>query len=176
MSSNVEAWLRGPIPGVPALLMPVAHALTHAREDAHAAIADLTAEQLWARPYAVASVGFHVRHLGGALDRLLTYARGAVLSPDQLEFLEFEQRPGYPLPDANALRQELDAAVDRALDQLRQTDERQLLEVRAVGRRRVPSTVFGLLVHAAEHAARHAGQAITMRAVVIAAHASSAPE
>ena len=163
------------MPGVPALLMPAAHALTHAREDAHAAIAGLTAEQLWARPLGVASVAFHVRHLGGALDRLLTYARGEALSSAQLESLQFEETPGYPLPDAHALALALDVAVDRALDQLRHTSEHALLETRSVGRRRVPSTVIGLLVHAAEHAARHAGQAITTRGVVIA-HAAGVPE
>ena len=168
MAPNVEAWLRGPVAGLPGLLMPAAHALTHAREDGHAAMDNLTAEQLWARPLGVASVGFHIRHLGGALDRLLTYARGESLSPAQLEFLQSEQAPGDPPPDVHALAQELDVAVDRALDQLRHTSEHALLEPRAVGRRRLPSTVVGLLVHAAEHAARHAGQAITTRAIVMA--------
>jgi hypothetical protein len=35
-----------------------------------------------------------------------------------------------------------------------------------VGRARLPSTVFGLLFHVAEHTQRHAGQAITTAKIV----------
>ena len=78
-SSSPEPWLRGPVPEVPALLQPVAHALVHAVEDVTRTVTALEAATVWRRPGGAASVGFHVRHAGGSLDRLFTYARrGAV--------------------------------------------------------------------------------------------------
>lgn len=157
---QTEAWLRGPVDGVPPVLMPVAHALQHAREDATRAVRGLDEAQIWMEAGA-ASVGYHVRHLGGALDRLLTYARGESLSAEQRDAVRTETQPGNPPAGADALIRDLDAAVERALAQLRATDPDTLLEPRGVGRQQLPSTVLGLLFHAAEHAARHAGQAIT---------------
>jgi uncharacterized damage-inducible protein DinB len=160
-SRQTEAWLRGPVTGVPALLNPAAHALQHAVDDTRFALEGLPTEVLWHTPEHAASVGYHVRHLIGALDRLLTYARGESLTPRQLKYKAHEAEPGDPPADGAALLAELTAAVDRALDQLRETSEARLLEARDVGRERVPSTVLGLLFHAAEHSARHAGQALT---------------
>jgi hypothetical protein len=155
-----EAWLRGPVEGVPPLLMPVAHALLHAREDATRAVSDLTPQEIWAS-HGAASIGFHVRHLAGALDRLLTYARGEPLTAEQRKAAATEGVAGDPPADAASLIAELDRAVERALNQVRATSPDTLLDARAVGRQQLPSTVIGLLFHAAEHAARHAGQAIT---------------
>jgi len=162
----MEAWLRGPVPDVPPLLVPVAHMLEHAREDGAEALKALTPGQIWARPGGGASVGFHIRHLIGALDRLFTYARGEALTADQLSALKRESDPGTPPADAAALMAALAAATARAIDQLRATDATILLEPRDVGRQHVPSTVLGLLVHGGEHSARHAGQALTLRRVV----------
>jgi hypothetical protein len=157
----VEAWLRGPVEGVPPLLMPVAHALLHAREDATRALTGLTPEQIWASEGG-ASVGFHVRHLAGALDRLLTYARGEGLTPEQRRAAASEAGRGDPPADASSLIADLERAIDRALMQVRSTSPDTLLDARPVGRQQLPSTVLGVLFHAAEHAARHAGQAITI--------------
>ncbi len=165
-SPSIEAWLRGPVAGVPPLLNPAAHALQHAAEDANRALAGLSLERLWQRPGGAASVGYHVRHLAGALDRLLTYARGEALSDEQRQALARESEPGIPPQDGAALGAEVGAAIARALDQLRRTPEETLLEPRAVGRQQLPSTVIGLLFHAAEHASRHAGQALTTATVV----------
>jgi uncharacterized damage-inducible protein DinB len=159
-TSLPEAWLRGPVEGVPPLLMPVAHALLHAREDATRALTDLIPEQIWASRGG-ASIGFHVRHLAGALDRLLTYARGEALTPEQRKAAATEGSPGDPPADSASLSAELERAIDRALMQVRATPQDSLLDARTVGRQQLPSTVMGLLFHAAEHAARHAGQAIT---------------
>lgn len=161
MTDRIEAWLRGPVPGVPPLLQPVAHALIQAREELEAAAGVLTADELWSTPGGAASVGYHLRHLAGALDRLLTYARGEPLSEAQRAALLAEARPPDPRPTAAALLAEAGAAVDRALEQLRSTPESSLLEPRFVGRARLPSTVLGLIFHAAEHTARHAGQVVT---------------
>ena len=162
----MEAWLSGPVPGVPSLLQPVAHMLLHAKDDAQAALDGLRPEQIWARPAGGASVGFHLRHLVGALDRLLTYALGGQLDDRQMAYLKKEAEPGDPPADAATLRGELDAAIARAVDLLRETRESTLLDARAVGRKQIPTTVLGLLVHAGEHSARHAGQMITLRKVL----------
>ena len=166
MAAHVEAWLQGPIPEVPLLLMPAAHALMHAEQDAARALEGLTAEQLWTRRSSAASIGYHVRHLVGATDRLCTYARGEVLSEAQQSTRRAESSTPSPLPDASALTQELKQAVAAALDQLRRTPPDTLLAERGVGRGGVPSNVIGLLFHAAEHAARHAGQALTTAMLV----------
>jgi hypothetical protein len=84
----MEAWLSGPVPGVPPLLQPVAHMLLHTKDDARVALEGLTPEQVWARPGSGASVGYHVRHLIGALDRLLTYALGGALDQQQMAYLK----------------------------------------------------------------------------------------
>jgi hypothetical protein len=155
-----EAWLRGPIEDVPSLLQPVAHALVQCREEIEAHVSPLTPEQLWRAPHGAASVGYHVRHAAGSLDRLFTYARGALLSDAQRQVLEQEAQPDADLT-ADDLLAGLEAVVTRALDQLRETKEASLLQPRGVGRAQLPSTVLGLLFHAAEHTQRHAGQIAT---------------
>ena len=167
--SEPEVWLRGPMPGVPPLLMPAAHALAGAGEDVARVAAGLTVEQLWARPGGVASVGFHLRHIPGILDRLLTYARGESLTDAQLAYLRAEPDPGDPAPTADDLLRGVDEAVARALTQIRATPEADLLLPRGVGRLQLPSTVMGLIFHAAEHAQRHTGQIVTLSRIVRAA-------
>ena len=161
-----EPWLRGPVPEIPPLLQPVAHALLQAVEDVRRAVNPLSPAHLWARPGGAASVGFHVRHAAGSLDRLLTYARGEGLSEEQRAFLAAEAEPGSPPAEAAALAAAFERQVDRALVQLRSTPESTLLEKRGVGRLRLPSTVLGLLFHAAEHAQRHVGQIVTTARIV----------
>ena len=69
---GMEAWLRGPVEGVPPLLVPVAHMLQHALDDATQAVEGLSSAEIWAAPSGAASIGYHVRHLAGALDRLFS--------------------------------------------------------------------------------------------------------
>lgn len=161
-----EAWLRGPVDGVPDRLMPVAHSLIDALEEMDAAASELEPEQLWERPGGAASVGFHLRHVCGALDRLLTYARGEVLTPEQLAASKQEGDPGAPPATAAELLERVHASVAATLDVLRATPEKTLLEARRVGRAGLPSSVQGLLFHAAEHTRRHAGQVIATAKVV----------
>jgi uncharacterized damage-inducible protein DinB len=157
---STEAWLEGPLEGFDPYLMPIAHALVQVGRDV-APLADLPPEALWARPGGAASVGFHLKHLAGVLDRLLTYARGEGLGEGQNTALRAEAEPGGAPPDAPALVAAARAAVEHALAQVRATSREALLEPRGVGRRQLPSTVLGLLHHAAEHAVRHTGQALT---------------
>ena len=155
-----EVWLRGPIAGIAPVLQPVAHALLQAREDIAAVAATVSTEHLWHRPRGAASAGFHLMHLAGALDRLFTYARGELLTPDQKIAL-LHERDDHPGMDAAALVARVTATIDRALSQLARTDASAVFDERKVGRAGLPSNVLGLLFHAAEHTARHAGQFIT---------------
>lgn len=158
-----EVWLRGPLPEYAPVLMPVAHALLQAREDVERVARDATAEALWQRPGGAASAGYHLQHLGGSLERLLTYARGESLAEAQRVALAREGTPGAP---ASVLVPEVLAQIDRALDQIRRTPAGSLGEARPVGRAGLPSTVLGLLFHAAEHTSRHVGQLITTLKIV----------
>lgn len=153
--------MRGPIEGIDPLLMPVAHALVQARDELERMSAQIPAEHVWLRPGGAASIGFHVRHLGAALDRLFTYARGERLSDEQKQAFRSEAESGNPPASLDDLVNEAGARIDRALDQLRQMSSDQLLEYRGVGRAQLPSNVLGLLFHAAEHSTRHTGQLIT---------------
>ena len=160
-----DVWLRGPMHGIPALVMPVAQALLQAREDVARVTAGVSRETLWTRPNGAASAGFHLFHAAHALDRLMTYARGESLSDPQRHDLERE-RTGNLDGDAGELVHLVEATVDRAIRQLRCTPENSLLFERSVGQARFPSTVLGLLFHAAEHTTRHTGQLITTLKIV----------
>ncbi len=153
-----EAWLRGPVEGVPALLQPVAHALQQAREEARAVLRDFPEDRLWNRPAGLASVGFHLQHMSGVVDRLFTYARESSLSTTQLEAREKEGHPPESHGTVDDLLNAFDAQVERALNELRAIQPQTLTETRLVGRMRLPSTMLGLLFHAAEHVQRHVGQ------------------
>lgn len=166
MTSQPEAWLRGPLEGVDPYLMPAAHALVQASEDLERAARGLTQQQLWARPGGAASPGFHLSHIAGVIDRLLTYARGEGLSEAQRGALAQETTPAEPPPDADTLIQRAQSTIVAALDTYRATPREELLEPRSVGRKQLPSTVLGLYSHAAEHAMRHTGQLITTAKIV----------
>ena len=163
-----EVWLRGPLPGVPPLLQPVAHALRQAREEVAAIMVDFPSEKLAVRPLGLASVGFHLRHLAGVLDRTFTYARGEALSAAQLAYLAAEGQPPTHPGAVHELTRAFDQQVDTALFQLQHTPAASLPEWRGVGRAQLPSTVIGLLVHAAEHTTRHVGQLLVTVRVVVA--------
>lgn len=165
-TETTEVWQRGPVPGYDALLMPVVHAFLQVREDLHRLAATVPEPDVWARPGGAASIAFHVRHIGGATDRLLTYARGERLSDAQRTALSAEHADGDPRPTLASLVEEAVAALDAALEQVGRTSRDTLLEARAIGRAQLPTTVLGLLFHAAEHATRHMGQAITTARVL----------
>lgn len=158
-----EPWLRGPIPGVDPRVSPILYAFEQAREDLERHTEGLTTDQIWATPHSLASVGFHIRHIAGSTDRLMTYLRGVQLSEEQMAFLAAESQ-------SLASREELLAAIDttftRAERIVRALDPSSLTEPREVGRKRLPSTVAGLLTHIAEHTQRHVGQAVTTAKLV----------
>jgi uncharacterized damage-inducible protein DinB len=161
-----EVWQRGPVPGVDPLLMPVAHALLQVQEDLRALASRAATEHDRTRPGGAASIAFHVRHIAGSTERLQTYARGEALSDAQRAAAKAESTDDPSGPPLAQLVDDAVAALDRALDQVKATPRESLLEPREVGRLRLPSTTLGLLFHAAEHATRHAGQALTTARIV----------
>jgi hypothetical protein len=156
--ANPEYWLRGPVSGITPLLQPVAHALLQSREEVNALMEGFPEVRLWDRPAGLASPGFHLQHLSGVLDRLFTYADGKALSQQQLEDLAEEGEPRAGPEALPRLLERLNQQIDKSLQQLGQTPEQALTEPRGVGRAKIPSTVGGLLFHAAEHTMRHTGQ------------------
>ena len=163
--AETEWWQRGPIAGVPPALQPVAHILLQVQESVHELVDGLTEQQWNARPANVASAAFHVRHMTGVIDRLFTYARGQLLNDAQVAAMKSEGQP-LTAGDVPAMLTALDARVTAAVDELRTIDPATLGEFRGVGRKQLPSTVIGCLVHGAEHAMRHVGQlSVTVRVV-----------
>lgn len=158
IDTTLEVWQRGPINDIPQLLQPVAHALLQAKEELAELMKDFSDKLLWERPANVASPGFHLLHLSGVLDRVFTYARNEPLSAKQLQELYDEDiAPQHNVTTAK-LMDRFNEQVKNALSQLENTSEEILKEFRGVGRKQLPSTVIGLLVHAAEHTMRHVGQ------------------
>ena len=151
-----EVWLRGPIPEVPALLQPIAHALLQSGEEVEHLMNEFPNARLWEKPAGVASVGFHLQHLKGVLDRLFTYARGQALSSEQLRALQLEGTPAEI--STTELVREFRQQIARAVQELREINDATLLTPIGVGRKKLRSTILGLLFHAAEHTQRHTGQ------------------
>ena len=163
-----EVWQRGPVAGYEPLLMPVVHALMQVREDLESLVPLIPSKNVWLRPGGAASIGFHVRHAGGALDRLFTYARGELLTDAQRTALREEGAPGDPPASLDSVVSGVGQIIDRALKQLADTPKESLLDERKLGRAGLPTTVLGFLFHAAEHSTRHVGQAITTAKIVSA--------
>ena len=153
-----EPWLSGSYTEVHPVLRAVLHSFDMALEDIEKAVESLSPEQVWARPGGVASVGFHIRHIGRSADRLFTYALGQQLRERQLAALEAEGDPGASI---DSLMGELRTTLYRLSEAVRLVDTSRLTEARAVGRSRLPSTLAGLLIHIAEHTQRHVGQLVT---------------
>ncbi|WP_345952639.1 DinB family protein [Mucilaginibacter sp. PAMB04168] len=165
-----EVWLRGPLPDMPALLQPVAHALLQAREEVEELMNDFPAELLWLKPAGMASPGFHLQHLAGVLDRLFTYARAESLNHAQLSALAAEGKPSAETYNTWELVERFNQQVDIAIAQLKSASELELTDVRGVGRAQVPSTVIGLYIHSAEHTMRHVGQLLVTVKVLLAGY------
>jgi len=165
-----EPWLSGPLPDVDALLAPVFYTFEQTRNELRMHTEGLGTEQLWRKPHGMTAAGFHIRHIGGAVDRLGTYLRGEQLKDEQLAAMKRESDPGE---DRQGLLSSLEASLAACESMVRGLDLSKLREPRYVGRKRLPTTVIGLVVHMAEHTQRHLGQAITTLKLVRAMDAGS---
>jgi uncharacterized damage-inducible protein DinB len=159
MSARHEPWLRGPIPAVNPLVTPLLYAFQQAREDLAKYAGHLTRDQLWHRPYGFGSVGFHIVHIAGSTDRLMSYLEGRDLTPEQMVVLEAEENTGAQ--NASELLAALGSVFQKWEPVIQRINPAALPDARWVGRKRLPTTVIGLLTHIAEHTQRHVGQAIS---------------
>jgi len=146
------------MPDVSPLIAPVLRALQQAREDLAEHTAGLNDGQIWARPFGLAPAGFQLRHIAGSVDRLATYLRGEQLGAEQMAALRSEMEPGAPRDELLA---KVNEVLERTEKQIRSIEMATLEDARTVGRKQLPTTVMGLLVHIAEHTQRHVGQAIS---------------
>ena len=144
-----------------------------AREELNTMMQVFPDSLLWQRPAGVASPGFHLQHLSGVLDRVFAYARAEAITIAQLEQLSEEDASPQLTVTVKELVSRFNKQVDKAMEQLKITDEKTLTEFRGVGRKMLPSTVIGLLVHGAEHTMRHLGQ--LMVTVKFLQHTESMP-
>jgi hypothetical protein len=158
-----EPWLRGTMTDVAAVPRAVLHALELAGEDLQKWCGELTDRELNARPFGLPPVAFHLRHIARSLDRLLTYAEGRTLTEEQLLGLKSEL-------ETRARREELFSelrfALTRSGERVRALAGTDLQQTRIVGKKGLPTTVGGLLVHVADHTQRHVGQAVTTAKII----------
>lgn len=160
-----EPWLRGTLADVPPVQRAVLHALELAREDLERWCDGLSDDELNFAPGGIAPVAFHLRHIARSTDRLLTYAEGGQLSSEQISLMKSELDPGAT---KNELLAELVVALTKNARRIRAFSESELAAERRVGKKQLPTTVGGLLVHVADHTQRHVGQAITTAKIVAA--------
>ncbi len=153
-----EVWLRGAQPDFPVLLQPIAFALLQAKEDVNKLMPDFPDSLLYERPGGAASTAFHLQHLSGVLDRMFTYAENLPLKEAQLNWLQAEGKEHEKYHSVEELIQIFNQQIETSVQKLKVINIETLTEARSVGRKQLPSTVFGLLVHAAEHTQRHVGQ------------------
>jgi uncharacterized damage-inducible protein DinB len=162
-SSSPEPWLRGTLTDLPPVIRAVLHALHLADEDLARWCGSLSDAKLNARPASIAPVAFHIRHIARSLDRLLTYAEGKQLEENQIAALNSELNAGASSAE---LFSELRAALRKSEDRIRAFLPEQFDDERTAGKKRLRTTVAGLLIHCAEHTQRHVGQAITTAKIV----------
>ncbi len=168
MKTKTEVWQRGPVENIPALLQPVAHALLQAREELNEIMFEFPEYLLWERPGDVAAPAFHLQHLTGVLGRLFTYAKEQALNDAQLYSLSIEGSKEKCTFDLSAMLQQFHTQVDLSLTDLSKTNIDSLTAKRELGRKKIPTTLIGLYVHAAEHTMRHIGQLlVTVRVIKI---------
>lgn len=160
---KVEPWLRGTRTEIDAVRRAVLHAFELAAEDIAKWCDPLSDEELEERPSGLPPIGFHLRHIARSLDRLLTYAEGQQLSERQTKALKTEMEAG---PDKESTFMEFAKGIEVAVDRVLAISPRSYEDIREVGKKKLPTTVGGLLVHCADHTQRHVGQAVTTVKIV----------
>ncbi len=164
-NNRPEVWLRGPIEDIPVQLQPAAHALLQSTEDIEKYLSDFPENRLWQKPFGRACIGFHLQHVTGVLDRLMTYAKKKPLSEEQFEFLRNEGNAATEATSSQLI-EDFKKKVDEALQYFRTLNSSDVTEARTVGRKKLPTTVIGLLFHAAEHSQRHVGQLLVTVSII----------
>jgi uncharacterized damage-inducible protein DinB len=154
----IEPWLRGTYSDVPAAARAVLHALDLALDDLAKWTEGLTDAEVHSQPLGLTSIAFHLRHIAGSTDRILTYAEGGQLTVDQLAAFKAESAGDESLA---ALLAAVEASFSNAAERIRVLATAELNTPRAVGRKQLPTSIGGALIHVADHTQRHVGQVVT---------------
>ena len=158
-----EPWLRGTHTDVPPVGRAVLHALELAVDDAHRWTEGLSDLEIQAQPLGLMSICAQLKHIAGSVDRLLTYAEGHQLSDQQLSAMKAEQSGAET---REQLLANLQTAIGDAAGRVRALATADLNAERRVGRKNLPTTMGGALIHVADHTQRHVGQLVTTAKLV----------
>jgi len=164
----VEPWLRGTHAEVPAVGRAVLHALELGLDDLTKWTAGLTDEEVHARPLGLSSAAFHLRHIARSVDRILSYAEGNQLTEEQIAALRAEQTGEETLAELLA---EVEVSFSNAADRVKILATADFDTFRGVGRKQLPTSIGGALIHVADHTQRHVGQVVTTAKVLLALRA-----
>jgi len=156
-----EPWLRGTHADVPAAARAVLHALDLALGDLTQWTAGLTDAEVHSQPLGLTPIAFHLRHIAGSTDRILLYAEGGQLSPEQLATLKAESASEGKQESLAELLSHVELAFNHAAGRIRMLATANLDTPRFVGRKQLPTSIGGALIHVADHTMRHVGQVIT---------------
>lgn len=170
-ASYTEPWLRGTHTDIPAAGRAVLHALELSLDDLTKWTAGLTDSEVHSQPLGLTSIAFHLRHIARSTDRILTYAEGNQLSPEQLAALKSENADAGQDGEGNRetlaeLLAAVEIAFSDAADRIRVLATADLNTPRFVGRKQLPTSIGGAMIHVADHTLRHAGQVITTAKVI----------
>ena len=163
---NTEPWLRGTYTDVPAAGRAVLHALDLALDDLTKWTAGLTDAEVHSSPFGLTPIAFHLRHIARSTDRILTYAEGGQLSAEQLAALKAEQGSEGKQESLAELLAEVEASFSNAAERIRVLATANLDTPRTVGRKQLPTSIGGALIHVADHTQRHVGQVVTTAKVL----------
>jgi uncharacterized damage-inducible protein DinB len=167
----IEPWLSGTDADVPAAGRAVLHALDLSLDDLTKWTAGLTDAEVHSQPLGLTSIAFHLRHIARSVDRILTYAEGGRLSTEQLAALKTEQSEPQDggegkLESLAVMLAEVEVSFNDAADRIRVLATADLNTPRFVGRKQLPTSIGGAMIHVADHTQRHTGQVVTTAKVV----------
>jgi uncharacterized damage-inducible protein DinB len=164
-ANKAEPWLSGTLTDLPVVQRAVMHSLQMAEEDTSKWCGAFDDHELHARPFQLPSIAFQLRHIARGLDRFCCYAEGLPLTELQLQALSTEMDPSGT---RESIFKELSGSLETTRHRLDAIIRRPLDQPIKIGRKALPTTLAGLLIHAAEHTQRHVGQAITTAKVILA--------
>jgi uncharacterized damage-inducible protein DinB len=162
----IEPWLRGTYADVPAAGRAVLHALELALDDLTKWTAGLSDAEVHAQPLGLTPIAFHLRHIARSTDRILSYAEGEQLSAEQLALLKSEQGSESKQESLAELIAEVEVAFTDAAERIRVLATANLDTPRFVGRKQLPTSIGGAMIHVADHTQRHVGQVVTTAKVI----------
>jgi uncharacterized damage-inducible protein DinB len=162
----IEPWLRGTHADVPAVGRAVLHAFDLALDDLTKWSDGLTDAEVHTHPLGLPSVAFQLRHIARSTDRLLSYAEGNQLSAEQLTALKAEVAAATGDETLAALLAEVESSFSTGAERVRVLATANFDTFRGVGRKQLPTSIGGALIHVADHTQRHVGQVVTTAKVL----------